>query len=169
MDTPFSPHDPFNFEAGAFQNFITQMVSMATVIPNPPPVTNAELKQRARMGDKRLKEAEDELAVFKSFNSFLTTELSVSLMENMMTCYKQSDAIDKNATKLVEKSWAHGDVAGVQLLIILSLSEQLARILAKSGNKDAIAAVNALDNLKRNRGGGSSASKSTNDHPSPTK
>ncbi len=168
MDTPFNPHDPFTFEESVHQNLINQMVAMSNLIPTPPPVTNAELKLHSRMGDKRLAEAESEIAIFQTFNSFLTEELRVTLMEAMLLCYKQADSIDKNSSKLTNKAWAHGEVAGMQLLIMLSLAEELTRVLAKSGNKDAIAAGNALDNLKRNRGGGG-ASKNTTDNPPPSK
>jgi hypothetical protein len=153
-NTPFVPHDPFVFGTNEFTDFINKGIAMTAEIPKPPAVTNAEIKQRSKMGDKRLKEAESELAIFKDYNSFLTPELSVALMEKMLTAYKQSDSTETNLMALIKKMWLHGDLAGIEVLIMLTLSEQLARIHAKLGNADAIAAVNALDKLKRNRGGG---------------
>ena len=79
-------------------------------------------------------------------------------MEKMLTCVKQAYAIEANATKLSDKMWTHGEVAGIELMIMLSLSKSLARVFAKLGNPDAIRAVNALDDLKRNRGGGAKPS-----------
>ena len=83
----------------------------------------------------------------------------------MLTCVKQAYAIEANATKLSDKMWTHGEVAGIELLIMLRLAEKLARTLAELGNPDAIRVVNRLDNLKRNRGGGGSP-KPPSDNPS---
>jgi hypothetical protein len=165
---PFVSHDPFVFGEAELTAFLSKTSSMTAEIKNPPPVTNAEINKRSRMGDKRLKEAERELEIFQSYNSFLTPELSVFLMEKMLTSYKQSDAIDKNMVKLINKMWLHGDLAGIAVLIMLALAEKLARIHAELGNPDAIAAVNALDSLKRNRGGGGS-SKTSGDETSKKK
>jgi hypothetical protein len=156
--TPFVSHDPFVFGEPELAAFLNKTVAMTADIQNPPPVMNAEIKQRSKMGDKRLKEAEAELEIFKSFNSFLTPELSVLLMDKMLTCYKQSDAIEGNMEKLINKMWLHGDLAGIEVLMMLSLAERLARLHAKLGNADAITAINALDNLKRNRGGATTKS-----------
>jgi predicted DNA-binding protein YlxM (UPF0122 family) len=153
-NTPFVSHDPFVFGANEFTDFINKGVAMTAEIPKPPAVTNAAIKQRSKMGVKRLKEAEDELAIFKNYNSFLTPELSVVLMEKMLTSYKQSDSTETTLQALINKMWLHGDLAGIEVQVMLMLSEQLARIHAKLGNNDAIAAVNALEKLNRNRGGG---------------
>lgn len=152
-NTPFVFHDPFVFGETEFTGFISKGIAMTAEIPKPPAVTNAEIKQRSKMGDKRLKEAEDELAIFKEYNSFLTPELSVALMEKMLTAYKQSDSTETNLMALIKKMWLHGDLAGIEVLVMLTLAEQLARIHVKLGNKDAISAVNALEKLNRNRGG----------------
>jgi hypothetical protein len=80
--------------------------------------------------------------------------LSVVLMEKMLTSYKQSDSTETTLQALINKMWLHGDLAGIEVQVMLMLSEQLARIHAKLGNNDAIAAVNALEKLNRNRGGG---------------
>jgi hypothetical protein len=159
-NTPFVSHDPFIFGEAELTALIKKANGMTAEIQNPPPVTNAAIKQRSKMGDKRLKEAKDELEIYQSYNSFLTPELSVVLMEKMLTCYEQSDSIEATLMKLIVKMWLHGDLAGIEVLMMLSLSEQLARIHAKLGNADAIAAVNALDNLNRNRGGGGNAKSS---------
>ena len=156
--TPFVPHIPFTFKKDEFAAFTQKTVAMTTEIPDSPPITNAEIKKRARMGEKRLKEAEGELKIFQEFNSFLTPELAVPLMAEMLTCVRQSYQIEEDSTKLSAKMWTHGEVAGIDAMVMLSLAENLARLLAKLGNADAIRAVNALDNLKRNRGGGGSKS-----------
>jgi hypothetical protein len=153
-NTPFVSHDPFVFGANEFTDFINKGVAMTAEIAKPPAVTNAAIKLRSKMGDRRLKEATDELEIFKQYNSFLTPELSVLLMDKMLTAYKQSDTTETTLMALITKMWLHGDLAGIEVLIMLTLSERLARIHAQLGNPDAIAAVNALEKLNRNRGGG---------------
>ena len=86
-------------------------------------------------------------------------------MGRMYTSVKQAYITEAMTTKLSDKMWDHGEVAGIELLKSLSINEELARVHAKMGNPDAIRVVNRLDNLKRNRGGGGSP-KPPSDNPS---
>ena len=86
-------------------------------------------------------------------------------MDRMYTSVKQAYITEVMTTKLSDKMWDHGEVAGIELLKSLSINEELARVHAKMGNPDAIRAVNRLDDLKAkrtNNGGGNSKPPSDN-------
>jgi hypothetical protein len=153
MDTPFVPHDTFSFESNQFQLFVDGIIKMSGLIPDPPALTNAELKKKAKMADIREAEATLIVEIFKHCTSFLPPNLAHALMYQKLTSYKQAKLIDTETIALAAALWAHGDLAGAELLIMLSLAEKLANVHAELGNKEAIAALNKLDNLKRNRGG----------------
>ena len=168
-NTPFVPHDPFNFNEVDFTAFTSKTTAMTSEIPASPPIPNAEINQRSKMGEKRFKDAEEKLAVFREFNSFLSPELGLPLMDRMYTCVKQAYTTEAMTTKLSDKMWDHGEVAGIELMKSLSINEGLARVHAKMGNPDAIRVVNRLDDLKAKRMNSGGNSKPPTDNPTDKK
>lgn len=174
MDTPFVPHDTHSFENKAFEQFVASIVEKTSQIPPPPPITNAELKKKAKMAEVRETDATASVAIFKDCTSYLPPNLAYALMVQKLTAYKQADTIDDTTRALAKAMWAHGDLAGAELLIMLSLAENLTRTFAKLGNPEAIIAGNKLDDLNRNRGGGKAKKdgddpKTDGDPPEPKK
>ena len=153
MDSPFEPYDTHSFENKAFEQFVASIVEKTNQIPPSPPVTNAELKKKAKMADVREIDATACVAIYKDCTSYLPPNLAYALMVQKLTSFKQADTIDDTTRALAKAMWAHGDLAGAELLIMLSLAENLTRTFAKLGNPEAIIAGNKLDDLKRKRGG----------------
>ena len=154
MDSPFVPHDTHSFEDKAFEQFVASIVEKTNQVPPSPPITNAELKKKAKMADARETEATACVAIYKDCTSYLPPNLAHALMVQKLTSFKQANTIDATTLALAKAMWAHGDLAGAELLIMLSLAEKLTRTFAELGNPEAILALNKLDDLKRNRGGG---------------
>jgi hypothetical protein len=141
-------HQTASFPQVEFDAFITKLDAFLFQIPVAAAVFNSEVKHAAKMGDKKEADATAKLEALKRFNSFLPTQLPLLTMLDKLNAYKQSNDVEDKITEIIDKMWANGILAGIDLIAMLTVVDSIAASSAALGNEDAIKYLNELEKIK---------------------
>jgi hypothetical protein len=131
-----------------YDALIAKLEEAVGQIPASTAVLNKEMKNFAKMGDKKESDAVSKLAILKKNGSFLPPELAWALMNDKLTAFKQSNGIKAIYAAINDKTASNGDLSGIDLGAMLSIVDALSLSSAALGNADAIKYLNEWEKVK---------------------
>jgi uncharacterized protein YcbK (DUF882 family) len=131
-------------------------------LPKKPILSNDEFSKIPKKGEARRKEANLMLHIIRRFPQFLPSALTVKDVENDNALYEQLRELSTfQVRKLVELIEVLSGLAGGEEMNAYSRYIENVRSAAKDGNPDAIEALNLIEDVERNKGGGNNRKKPT--------
>lgn len=137
------------------QQFIAGVKMALEALPKKPVLSSEEFARLPKKGEAREKEAAQMIRIVRRFPKFLPSSLPLLEVEKDSTLYEQLNTLDdEHLSQLVELMAFLMGLSGAEEMNVYLRFEENVKVAANDGDPDAIEALNMINAVDRNRGGG---------------